>query len=181
MPLLPSDRLHELYRLHFEEARRERMFLSSTSFFAAFATARAITHAIRRGVGPFHNLSTGGHHLHHLVFGITGLLTTGYLWLLEVGTGAHGDDDALSRVTALLFGAAAALTLDEFALWLNLEDVYWAREGRESIDAVVLLGAVLSMGLWGGDFFRAVSAEMRRAEGVAPRAMEAAGASAGSR
>ena len=47
----------------------------------------------------------------------------------------------------------AALTLDEFALWLNLKDVYWAREGRESIDAVVLFGALLAIGAWGSPLF----------------------------
>jgi hypothetical protein len=52
------------------------------------------------------------------------------------------------------------LTLDEFALWLNLEDVYWAREGRESIDAVVLFGSLLSIGLWGGPFFNAVARDL---------------------
>jgi hypothetical protein len=49
--------------------------------------------------------------------------------------------------------------LDEFALWLNLEDVYWAREGRASIDAVILFGALLSIGVWGGGFLRALLRE----------------------
>jgi hypothetical protein len=49
----------------------------------------------------------------------------------------------------------AALTLDEFALWLNLEpDAYWSREGRLSIDAVILFGSVLAVGAWGAPFFR---------------------------
>ncbi len=54
-----------------------------------------------------------------------------------------------SRLMALLYGAAAALTLDEFALWLNLRDVYWAREGRASFDAVTLFGALLVIGWLG--------------------------------
>jgi hypothetical protein len=70
------------------------------------------------------------------------------------------------------YGAASALTLDEFALWLNLKDVYWTREGRESVDAVVLFGAALSVGLWGGPFFHALYREGRRgwerAEGLHP-------------
>jgi len=53
--------------------------------------------------------------------------------------------------------------LDEFALWLRLEDVYWAREGRESIDAVILFGALLSVGTWGGRFFHALVREAARA------------------
>jgi len=50
---------------------------------------------------------------------------------------------------SILYGVGAALTLDEFALWLNLRDVYWAREGRSSIDAVILFGALLAAGAWG--------------------------------
>ena len=68
-----------------------------------------------------------------------------------------------SRLTALLYGVGAALTLDEFALWLRLEDVYWAREGRESIDAVILFGALLAVGTWGGRFFHALVREAARA------------------
>jgi hypothetical protein len=52
----------------------------------------------------------------------------------------------------MLFGVGAALTLDEFALWLTFRDVYWEREGRLSIDAVVLFGSLLSAAMWGGPF-----------------------------
>src|SRR5438552_2818039 len=99
------------------EPRHERLFLSSVAFFSAFAVTRGITHAIRRGIGPFRNMSVGGHHLHHLVFGIAGLLGSGYLWLVQVGTGKRGQDDRLSAATAMIYGAGAAITLDEFALW----------------------------------------------------------------
>ncbi|MGD0194352.1 MAG: hypothetical protein ABSC35_05760 [Candidatus Dormibacteria bacterium] len=165
MPLTP-DRAVAIYRDAFSDTRRERLFLSSVSFFTTFAATRAITHAIKDGVGPFHNLSVGGRHFHHLVIGITGLLGTGYLWLLEVdtarktnGTGTaadakHSTDDALAKFTSILYGGSSALTLDEFALWLDLEDVYWSKQGRASVDAVVLFGGVLSIGVWGGPFFR---------------------------
>lgn len=160
---VPPGRVAQLYRQEFSDPRRERLFLSSVSFFGAFAVVRGITHAIRAGIGPFRNLSFGGgRHLHHLVFGITGLLTSGYLWLMQVGTGKRGNDDTLSRATAMIYGAGSAITLDEFALWLNLEDVYWAKQGRESVDAVILFGAVLSIGLWGHPFFRALAREARR-------------------
>ena len=159
---VPVRRVAALYREHFADPRRERLFLSSVAFFTAFALVRGITHAIRAGVGPFRNLSVGGRHLHHLVFGIAGLLGSGYLWLLQVGVGRRSHDDALSRTTAMIYGAGSAITLDEFALWLNLEDVYWARQGRESVDAVVLFGAALSIGLWGRTFFRELLREAKR-------------------
>jgi hypothetical protein len=161
--LVPPGRTLELYRQELANPRRERLFLSSVSFFATFATTRAVTHAIRSGRGPFRNVSLGGRHLHHLVFGIAGLLGSGYLWLLQVGIGRSGPwDDRLSKLTAWLYGSASALTLDEFALWLNLKDVYWAKQGRESVDAVVLFSALLSVGLWGRPFFREIAKEMRR-------------------
>ena len=151
-------RLGALYRQHFRDARRERLFLASLAFFVAFALVRIIVHAIRDGRGPFHNVEVGTTHIHHLVFGILILLLVGYVWLLQVGV----ERGPGSRLTALAYGVGAALTLDEFALWLNLEDVYWASQGRESIDAVVLFGALLSVGLWGGPFFGALGREASR-------------------
>ena len=160
---VPPHRVAHLYRRHLAATRRERLFLSSVAFFTTFAATRGITHAIRARVGPFRNVSVGGHHVHHLVFGIAGLLGGGYLWLIQLGTGEDARGGAaLSRVTSWTYGSAAAITLDEFALWLNLEDVYWAREGRESVDAALLFGAALSMGVWGGPFFRALYREARR-------------------
>jgi hypothetical protein len=143
-----------VYSRHFSSPRHERMFLASLAFFVTFAATRAITHAIRAGRGPFHDVETSGGHLHHLVWGILLLLGIGYLWLIQVGTGGEGGAAWASPVTALLFGAGAALTLDEFALWLTFRDVYWEREGRLSVDAVVVFGSLLSIGLWGGPFFR---------------------------
>ena len=116
-----------------------------------FATVRGITHAIRAERGPFRNITPGGRHIHHMTFGIMGLLTVGYLWMLEVGT---NDARSASLATAMVYGSGAALTLDEFALWLNLEDDYWTKQGRESIDAVVLFGAALSMSVIGRGFLK---------------------------
>ena len=81
-----SGRVSHHYLHHFQDPRRERMFISSIGFFGGFVAARAVTHLIRSRRGPFKNLSLGGRHLHHLVFGIAGLLGTGYLWLTGVGT-----------------------------------------------------------------------------------------------
>jgi hypothetical protein len=65
-----------------------------------------------------------------------GFSTGCYIWLAQLGTGSGPSYPWASRVTALLYGIGAALTLDEFALWLHLEDVYWSPEGRESIKSV---------------------------------------------
>jgi hypothetical protein len=97
-----------------------------------------------------------------MTFGILGLLLVGYLWMLEIGT---TDGRRASRLTSTSYGAGAALTLDEFALWLNLQDVYWAKQGRESIDAVVLFGSLLSIGLIGKDFLRELAQVGRELEG----------------
>jgi CRP-like cAMP-binding protein len=145
-----------LYRLSFQDPRRERMFLSSMSFFVTFAAVRGIVRAIRSGRGPFRDVSTGGVHIHHLVWGILMLLIVSYGWLLQLGTGL---DPArrLMRSSAMLYGVGSALTLDEFALWLHLEDVYNSPEGRKSVDAVILFGSILSAGVWGQPFFRALA------------------------
>ncbi len=154
--LAPERDVRALYYKHFGDRRKERQLFSTASFFVTFAAVRAITHAIRAERGPFKNITPGGRHIHHMTFGIAGLLTVGYLWLLEIGV---REDRRSSRVTSWVFGSGAALTLDEFALWLNLEDVYWAKQGRESIDAVVLFGSLLSLSVLGKGFL----AELLRA------------------
>ncbi len=138
-----------LYRRHLSDPRRERAFLSATGFTTAFATARAITHSIRAGIGPFHNISSGGRHIHHSTFGIFGLLGCGYVWTYRWALGNDPDRRWTSRITAGAYGVAAALTLDEFALWLDLQDDYWNRQGRKSIDAAALFGGLLTMGVAG--------------------------------
>lgn len=150
--------LKRLYTFHFQDERRERLFLASLAFLATFGIVRAITHLIRAGVSPIHNVTSGTLHIHHLVWGIALLLLVGYLWLVEVGVGSGW----AASTTAILFGVGAALTLDEFALWLNLEDVYWASQGRESVDAVVLFAALLSVGIWGGPFFASLGRHLWR-------------------
>ncbi len=145
-----AEHFRHAYRHHFEDHRRERQFISTGGFFVTFAVTRAITHAIKAGKGPFRNIGgEGGTHIHHMTFGIIANLLVGYLWVMQVGTQPH-PSPRVSRVTSFVFGAGAALTLDEFALWLNLEDDYWTAKGRESVDAVLLFGALLSIGALGG-------------------------------
>jgi hypothetical protein len=145
----PERDLRSLYRRYFHDRRKERQLLSSGAFFVTFGSVRAITHAIRAERGPFRNITPGGRHIHHMTFGIVGLLSVGYLWLLEIGI---NEQRWASRATAIGYGAGAALTLDEFALWLNLADDYWTTKGRESIDAVVLFGSLLSLSVLGKGF-----------------------------
>jgi hypothetical protein len=154
--------LKDLYRFHFRDERRERLFLASLAFLLTFGIVRGITHAIRAGVGPFHNVTTGGLHIHHLVWGILILLLVAYVWLLEIGVGSSW----VASLTAMAFGVGAALTLDEFALFLNMRDVYWEQQGRESIDAVALFAGLLSVGVWGWPFFKGLTQLARRHKGA---------------
>jgi hypothetical protein len=155
--LVRNTKLRNIYQARMAETRRERLFLASFGFFTAVAVIRGITIAIHNNFGPFHDVSMGGRHIHHLVWGILLLLISGYGWLMEVGTGAQGSLQWLGRLMSMLYGVAAALTLDEFALWLNLRDVYWEREGRESFEALALFGGLLGIGLFGKSFFRGVA------------------------
>jgi hypothetical protein len=84
----------------------------------------------------------GGLHVHHLVFGIVLMLLAGFLLALQLGS-------PWLELSAAAFGIGAGLTLDEYALWLHLEDVYWAEEGRRSVDAVIIaaiVGGLILMG-----------------------------------
>lgn len=153
-------RMGELFHEHVRDRPRRRLFLSAVGFFITLGLARSMAYAASRGFGPFHYIYIRGTHVHHLVWGILLLLVVGFCWLIEVGTGSKGSSLLASRLMSLLYGVGAALTLDEFALWLNLEEkVYWTREGRASLDAILLFGAALLIGIWGRDFLKALSRE----------------------
>ncbi len=127
----------------FLSGRRELVAWMLAAFLVTFLATRAATRAIRRGSGPFRDASVGGVHLHHEVYGIFLLLGTG---TAEI---AYRPGPPWSSVLAALFGAGAALTLDEFALWLHLADVYWTEQGRSSVDAVLIalvVGVLLLVG-----------------------------------
>jgi hypothetical protein len=102
--------------------------LSWLAFAATFAGLRALTYSIRAGKGPFRNISVGGEHLHHYLWGIA--------LLSGVGAVAVRGDERHRRhpAVAVSYGSGLALIVDEFALLLDLRDVYWARQGRISID-----------------------------------------------
>jgi hypothetical protein len=159
-PPVSERDVRTLYYRHFGDRRKERQLFSTGAFLATFAGVRGITHAIRAERGPFKNITPGGRHIHHMTFGITGLLTVGYLWMLET---CIDERRRSSRISAAAYGSSAALTLDEFALWLNLEDDYWTKQGRESIDAVALFGSVLFLSVLGRGFFVDLVRAARRA------------------
>jgi hypothetical protein len=88
--------------------------------------------------GPFRDVITKtGLHIHHLFWGILLLMITGFGALASRGERWH------LRI-AIVFGIALGLTLDEFALWLRLADVYWTHEGIESIKAIAVVAAILA-------------------------------------
>jgi hypothetical protein len=123
---------------------REPEFLFLISFLASFGFIRTSAHMIRAQVSWWPgNVEVGGTHIHHLVWGILLLLVCGY-------TGAVVTPEGPWDVIAVVgFGIGAGLTLDEFALWLNLRDVYWEREGRRSIDAVIIVAILAALAVTG--------------------------------
>jgi hypothetical protein len=160
--LLHRTRLGSLLHEHIADRPRRRLFLASVSFFLTFAIVRGMVFCIRRQIPPFHYIIMNGRHIHHLVPGILILLAVGYGWLCEFGTGSDSSSLFAGRLMSLLYGVGSALTLDEFALWLNLKDVYFVREGRSSIDAVVLFGSLLAIGGWGAPLFAALAKRMTK-------------------
>jgi hypothetical protein len=156
LTLLHLTQLGKLVHEGIPDRPRRRLFLAAVSFFVTFLGVRLLVMAIVHHIGPFGWVLVGGRHIHHLVWGIFILLAVGYAWTAEWGNGSTPVAIFWSRLIAILYGVGAALTLDEFALWLNLQDDYWLPQGRESIDAVILFGALLAAGAWGAPLFRAL-------------------------
>ncbi|MEU9985600.1 hypothetical protein AB0E10_02145 [Streptomyces sp. NPDC048045] len=119
------------------------LLLALTAFVATFLVTRIITRLIRAGRGPFGNVRAGGLHIHHVVPGVVLTIVGGFG---AVASDRHG---AGGPVAAVVFGIGAGLVLDEFALILHLDDVYWSEEGRKSVEAVVLTAALVGLLLAG--------------------------------
>src|SRR5512142_1811754 len=145
------ERIAGAYRHEIVEPGREARFLAAVAFLLTWLVARLVTHTLlsSRGGG---GLQIGSLHIHHVVFGLVLLLAAGELDVLGVRP----------RTRAVLFGIGAALALDEFALILNLADVYWQPQGRESIDAVVIFAVVGWILTLGRGFWRALRGELLR-------------------
>lgn len=131
------------------DSGRLPLFLCFLAFVVTFAVTRGITRMIRAGRGPFSdNVSESGLHVHHAVPGVL-LLTVGAF--MAVGAdGATG----WAEIAGVLVGVGTSLVLDEFALILHLDDVYWAEEGRISVEMVGLAVACLGLVLIGANPFR---------------------------
>jgi hypothetical protein len=124
---------------------RRFLFLTLIGFVCAFGFIRLSTRLMRSPRVPWWPgsvVSEGGVHVHHLFFGIVLMMVAGGL-----SFAAGETDGPWYAIYAVLFGIGLGLTIDEYALWLHLDDVYWSREGRSSIDATLialgLIGFVL--------------------------------------
>ena len=146
------DDITAAYDKHIQVPGKETHFLILLSFVVTFSFIRTSAHLIRAQVSwwPGDVETKSGTHVHHLVWGILLLLSMGYL-------GISTDlESPWFEFVAIAFGIGMGLTMDEFALWLNLQDVYWADKGRQSIDAVVVTTGLLVIALLGLEFWIAV-------------------------
>jgi hypothetical protein len=125
---------------------KQGLFLVLVGFILSFSFIRMSTRLMRSPRVPWWPgsvVSDGGVHVHHLVFGIVTMMIAGTLGISALGESPYAE------ICAFLFGVGAGLTIDEFALWVYLEDVYWAEEGRSSIDATVIAAAGMMLILLG--------------------------------
>jgi hypothetical protein len=143
------DDITRAYDKHIQAPGKELHFLILIAFVCSFAFIRTSAHMIRAQVSwwPGNVQTKSGTHVHHLVWGILLLLAMGYLGI------ASDLGSPWMELVAIAFGIGMGLTLDEFALWLNLEDVYWQSKGRQSIDAVVVTSSLLVIALLGLQFW----------------------------
>ncbi len=121
------------------DTRENSLFNLLSSFVATFLAARSITYLLRRRarVGPFRNMRVGRRHIHHFVPGI----------VLAFGAGAGAivtRNEDIEPLLAVPFGVGMGLTLDESALLLELDDVYWSREGLLSVQITLAVAALLA-------------------------------------
>lgn len=141
--------LSTAYERHIEATGKEMHFLILLAFLGSFGFIRTSAHMIRAQVSwwPGNVETKSGTHIHHMVWGILLLMTMGYVGLAtDLGS-------PWVELVAIGFGIGMGLTLDEFALWLNLKDVYWSEKGRQSIDAVIVATTLLILTLLGLQFW----------------------------
>ena len=143
------DDITRAYDRHIQVPGKETHFLILIAFVCSFAFIRGSAHMIRAQVSwwPGNVETKTGTHVHHMFWGILLLMVMGYVGI------ATRIPDPWFELVAIGFGIGMGLTLDEFALWLNLQDVYWQEKGRESIDAVIVATGLLVIALLGLQFW----------------------------
>jgi hypothetical protein len=144
--LTPADIQLELTQEFLGRPGQRAGFLVLAGLLGGFLFIRTSARLIRMQVSwwPGNVETSSGLHIHHLVWGILTIMLTGFL------TFSFQPDSPWVEILAVAFGVGCGLTLDEFALWLHLEDVYWSEAGRSSVDAViiaVLIGWMLVVGI----------------------------------
>jgi len=160
--------LGSVYDRAIVDTGRQAEFLFFVSFLVTFGFIRTSAHLIRAQVKWWPgNVNVGGTHIHHLVWGIVLLMVTGYVGV------AVAPPSPWQETCSVFFGIGMGLTLDEFALWLDLKDVYWSQEGRKSIDAVIIAATLTGIVLVGYTAWIDVATEV---ESVVFAAVGAAGA-----
>jgi hypothetical protein len=129
---------------------RDGIFLVLAGFILSFGFIRMSTRIMRSprfAWWPGSVVSDSGVHIHHLVFGICTMIAAGAIGFATSGTNPWFD------IAAALFGVGVGLTIDEFALWVYLDDVYWSEQGRQSVDATVIAAAGMLLLLFGFEPF----------------------------
>ena len=136
--------ISSLYQRGIVDTGREAEFLFFVAFLITFGFIRTSAHMIRAQVKWWPgNVEVGGTHIHHLVWGIVTMMITGYVGVTVA------PPSPWQEIIAVFFGIGMGLALDEFALWLDLKDVYWSEQGRKSIDAVIIVATITGMILVG--------------------------------
>ena len=125
---------------------KDGLFLVFVGFILSFSFIRMSTRLMRSPKVPWWPgsvVSESGVHVHHLAFGIVAMMISGAVGFTALGAQPFTD------ICAFVFGVGMGLTIDEFALWIYLDDVYWAEEGRTSIDATVIAASAMFLVLIG--------------------------------
>jgi hypothetical protein len=143
------DDITRAYDQHIQVPGKETHFLILLAFVFSFAFIRTSTHMIRAQISwwPGNVETKGGLHIHHMFWGILLLMVMGYVGI------ATAIPDPWFELVAIGFGIGMGLTMDEFALWLTLKDVYWAKQGKQSIQAVMVTVVLLFVALLGLRFW----------------------------
>jgi hypothetical protein len=136
--------ISSLYERAIVDTGRQPEFLFFVAFLITFGFIRTSAHMIKAQVSWWPgNVEVGGTHIHHLVWGICLLMITGYVGV------TIAPPSPWHEIIAVFFGIGMGLALDEFALWLDLKDVYWSEQGRKSIDAVIIAATITGLILVG--------------------------------